>query len=364
MKNLVILCSFILVFDSVGFSQAYRPRNKATVIFHANVTRDSVSQFLYSYDILSEKSSKEVCDEFTLDLVDSLLTNNRTKITSLRNKKWYIDGGEGFIYGDPASRFLDIPPENGLAPGESMTISFKSSGLPSIMTYYAQSFAPPFNEDELDSLYELGYTDAQLFPDWKDNSYKNETVAPNTDLLNLSQTILLDTLIFYKHQCVNLGWLRDDKSREHECEETMRGKNWDKKEEVVKMRRWEVDESWEFDRDWNNGIIGVLDRRLDMAKRALTRGDSVVARRDLQIFVMEVELVNRLGEKEEARSQKPEVRGQKPVMTSEAYALLKYNAEYLIDRLPERPGRGDGGEHRGKKREARSRKQEGGFVIC
>ncbi len=27
-----------------------------------------------------------------------------------------------------------------------------------------------------------------------------------------------------------------------------------------------------------------------------------------------------------------------PIMTSEAYALLKYNAEYLIDRLPEGKG--------------------------
>ncbi len=80
----------------------------------------------------------------------------------------------------------------------------------------------------------------------------------------------------------------------------------------------------------------MLDKRLEKAKKALTRGDSVGARRDLQIFVMEVELLHRLGGKQEARSEKSEVRSQTPVMTSEAYALLKYNAEYLIDGLPER----------------------------
>ncbi len=31
-------------------------------------------------------------------------------------------------------------------------------------------------------------------------------------------------------------------------------------------------------------------------------------------------------------------RSQTPVLTAEGYALLKYNAEYLIDRLPERNG--------------------------
>ena len=39
----------------------------------------------------------------------------------------------------------------------------------------------------------------------------------------------------------------------------------------------------------------------------------------------------------------------KTTMTSEAYALLKYNAEYLIDKLPERHGKGDEGEGRGNK---------------
>ena len=157
----------------------------------------------------------------------------------------------------------------------------------------------------------------------------------------------MDTIASYKHRSVALGWLSNDKSRERECEKTIRGRGWYKKHEIGKIRRWEVNGSWDFDKDWNNGIIGMLDKRLDMAKRALMRGDSVKARRELQIFVMEVELVYGLGEKpdvrskkQEARNKKSEVRGQKEVMTGEAYALLKYNAEYLIDRLPAERRRG------------------------
>ena len=42
---------------------------------------------------------------------------------------------------------------------------------------------------------------------------------------------------------------------------------------------------------------------------------------------MEVEMLNDVSKKFEDRKQAP-------IMTSEAYALLKYNAEYLIDKLP------------------------------
>ena len=165
-------------------------------------------------------------------------------------------------------------------------------------------------------------------------------VGPVTPPADGPLVTFLDTLISFKHQSVTLGWLGNDKSRERECEKTIRGRGWYKKHEIGKIRSWEVNDRWEFDKDWNNGIVGVLDKKLEKAKLALMRGDSVKARRELQIFAMEVDLVYWLGEGREGRSKKSEIRDQKAVMTSEAYALLKYNAEYLIDRLPEERGRG------------------------
>jgi hypothetical protein len=60
-----------------------------------------------------------------------------------------------------------------------------------------------------------------------------------------------------------------------------------------------------------------------------------------------VELVSRLGG--ETTGQRSKVKSQNPVITSEACALLKYNAEYLIDRLPEKHGRPEEGRREGRR---------------
>jgi hypothetical protein len=263
---------FVLA-GTTAFSQVYRPQNQATVFFKPLVTINSDSEFTYSYTVTSSPASKEIFDHFGLFLNDSLLIENQTPIQAPTNKKWYIDGSFGFISGTPASRFLEIPPDNGLAPGESMTFSFESRGLPSIQPYYAQSFAPPYRAAEYDSLLEAGYTEAQLSPDWKKNSYKGVTIAPYVFYSPLSASAWLDTLISYKHQALALGWID------------------------------------------NQGIANSLDQKLDNAKSKLQRGDTTAAKNSLQAFVNEVEAQN----------------GKH--LTSEAYALLKFNAQYLISKL-------------------------------
>ena len=91
-------------------------------------------------------------------------------------------------------------------------------------------------------------------------------------------TTFLDTLISYKHQALALKWID------------------------------------------NGGVANSLDQKLENARRKLESGDSATARNILEAFVNEVE----------AQKDKH--------LTSEAYALLKFNAEYLIDRLPS-PGK-------------------------
>ncbi len=68
----------------------------------------------------------------------------------------------------------------------------------------------------------------------------------------------------------------------------------------------------------NQGIANSLDSKLDNAKKRLAAGDTTAAKNILNAFVNEVEAQN----------------GKH--LTSEAYTLLKYNAEYLIERLPEK----------------------------
>ncbi len=169
----------------------------------------------------------------------------------------------------------------------------------------------------------------------------NQAIAIS-DTVVTPTSALIDTLISLKHQAVAKGWLRENRDRGHDIDEMMRGNEWYKEGEFKKFRSWEVGKDWDFDHDWNNGIVEVLDKRLDMAKRALSHGDSVMTRRNLEIFVMEVELLNNL-------SAKLVKRGEEPIITSDGYLSLKFNAEYLIDRLPERHSEGSGGGRRDKR---------------
>lgn len=182
MKKIIVLVSCILLYHSLALSQIIHPQNRAIVAFHAKVIEDSDFHFLYSYEIANQESSAEAFDSFTLLLVDSLLAYDYTTVQTPTNKKWYIDGDGsiGSVSGAAASRFFNLPlaPADALFPGESMSFSFPSPGLPSIRTYYAQSFALPLTIEEMDSLHALGYTDKQIMPSWKDDSYKNQTVTP------------------------------------------------------------------------------------------------------------------------------------------------------------------------------------------
>ncbi|MFA6540269.1 MAG: hypothetical protein WCT99_01600, partial [Bacteroidota bacterium] len=87
----------------------------------------------------------------------------------------------------------------------------------------------------------------------------------------------------------------------------------------------------------DDGIVRNIEKRIEKAKKELVKGDSVKARQELEKLVKKVEkLYKRTGEAEK------EKHGNETVISSEAYALLKYNADYLIDRLPREKGRKKG----------------------
>ncbi len=316
----VILC---LCWQLTGWSQNYHAQNKAIVIFNASVFINNDDTYIYSYLVTSSTRSEEVFNDFTLYLVDSLLTSNQTIIEGPTNKKWYIDGeSDQFIGGSPASRTLDLPPENGLAPGESIKFSFKSMGLPSINLFYARSFAPQYSAAEYDSLLGVGYTQAQLSPDWKDNAYKGLTIAPHIFYSPITTLTFLDTLLSYTRQSAELGWLAPMHSG----------------------RRTDWDDDCDNDERPQDGIAGNIERRLKLAQRELQREDSVKARKELQTLLQKVERIWKRSQdedKKKGRDRKEELRNRNDriIMTSEAYALLKYNLEYLIERLPEKARR-------------------------
>ncbi len=318
-------------------AQSLEPGNRIDVSVAVAMQKMSQMQTEYSYTVSSlQESVQKVWSYF---VITNVSLNHVGKVYS--PSKWEF----GIPDNTPKAEIRWVNIDEGIPPGSSLTgFTFEATGTPGIVNYYAEGYhnvpqwPGPVEEDSIP-----GYDDLTPYGP----GIVGKTVGP-VEPPDLSvMTSILDTLISYKHQCLMLGWLRDDKSRKPDCDEIMKGRDWYKNGEFEKFRKWEPDESWEFDHDWNSGIVRVLDRRLDKTKRELSRGDSVRARKDLEIFVMEVEMLNNLSKKLEARNKQSEVRDRSPIMASEAYALLKYNAEYLIDRLPERHGKVD--ERRGKK---------------
>jgi hypothetical protein len=312
--KLVIAIALLFLISQSAFTQIHRPRNSVVVYFKTNVSQSQLGEYSYEYLITSSTQNQEIVDGFNLEIGDKRLAHNEIDIQSSNKKKWYISGSSlGLIDGAPASRFLEIPPENGLGPGESIGFSFTTEALPSIKRFYAQSFAPPYTEDEVDSLRSAGYSDNQLFPDWKDNSYRGITIGPQMPDSPFVALRFLDTLLSYARQSAELGWLGRD--RDDDCDN---------------------------DEHPQDGIVRNIERRLTLAQRSLQKGDSVKARRDLETLVKKVDRIWKRGQEEEKKQDSGKSRGEgrdekgKIIMTSEAYALLKYNTEYLIDRLPER----------------------------
>ncbi len=104
-------------------------------------------------------------------------------------------------------------------------------------------------------------------------SFTGKTVGPTAPPATFNAISFLDYIINMKHQAASLGWID------------------------------------------NSGIVISLDVKLDNAKKKLTQGDNTTVKNILGALINEVE----------AQAGKH--------LTSEAYALLKYNAAYLINNL-------------------------------
>ena len=139
-------------------------------------------------------------------------------------------------------------------------------------------------------------------------NFLGTTIAPTAPPYSLIVVSWIDTLLSYTRQSTELGWLGRD--RDNDCDN-------DEKPE--------------------DGIVRNIEQRLRKAKRQLERRDSVLARRELEKLVSKVERLWKRSQDEDNRDKRDRwEKRDKVVMTSEAYALLKYNTEYLIDRLPDR----------------------------
>lgn len=176
-----------------------------------------------------------------------------------------------------------------LKPGQSLSgFSLDSYGLPGIRDFMA--------EPSLDS-------DADYYPGWesvKDAEYpsqaiiakvkeleekvsiRGKTIGPTAPPADFKPIEFLDYIISQKHEAFSLGWIK------------------------------------------NKGIENSLDAKLDNAKKKIEAGDNKTAKNILNAFINEVEAQGC-----ETYEKCP---GGKH-LTPEAYALLKYHVQYLMEKL-------------------------------
>jgi hypothetical protein len=175
-----------------------------------------------------------------------------------------------------------LPPVSTLKPEDFQKFSLDSKGLPKIMRYWAEGWTEPYTVSEYDSLrYIAGYSADEVSPPWYEDAYQGKTIAPVLPPDPFEHSTFLDTVINQPDRAESLEWISDQ------------------------------------------SFADELNNQLQQTRSHLVAGDSVKAAAALSNFVDVVEATNA---------------GQGPPgasLTSEGYALLYFNAKYLLDRLPE-----------------------------
>ncbi len=163
------------------------------------------------------------------------------------------------------------PDQHEISPGDSLSgFGFVSNLLPGITDFYAEGYTPPpYYEGAAEEGPIHGYDDLTPYGP----GIVGKTVGPVLPSEPFLPIAFLDTLISYTHQAYDLGWIKNQK------------------------------------------VVKHLDKTFEHAKKRLEKGSIPRAIKALRASVKRVET------------------RKKRHLTSEAYALLRFNTEYLIDQL-------------------------------
>ncbi len=263
----------------------YDPGNKVDPTVKTHVAWDKeTSGYVYSFRVSNGNQAKQVLStiiiEFDASLYGQVAPNadwdmNLHRINMPDTWEWF--NPEGILLGKNQDGF-----------------SYKSKGLPSIMdmAFFGMRRirfsgpSPTYDPDEIHDSFDR-VMDALLaqYPHAED-TVKGKTLGPTAPPADFKPLDFLDYIISMKHEAFTLGWIT------------------------------------------NKGIEQSLDAKLDSAKKKLEKGDTKTAKNILGAFINEVE----------AQGCETYEGGSAPCppgkhLTPEAYALLKYNVQYLIERL-------------------------------
>jgi hypothetical protein len=193
--------------------------------------------------------------------------------------------------------------------GTSGTFSILSRGIPRIAAFYIQGPVNALNTSDDPSQFEQ-----QFYENIYLNSFSGSTIAPAKPPSAYEPIEFLDTLLSYVHQSHELGWINNTRDDDAEADERA-----------------------------EDGIVKNLDKRLRQTRDLIVKDKIGAAKGRLTMFLNKVERLWDRQQKEDKRNR----RNPKIIFTSEAYALLKYNGEYLLDHLTE-PKEGKDGKDKGR----------------
>ncbi len=329
-KSLTATAIFFVMFISTVFAEIPTPLLNVTV--SAQVAMDSATGiYSYSYEVYNPPVNSGQIRSFDIDVTIGP-QNARLNWEGLIQSSCYsknvsehilqkinivpvgIDGPPGYVPDFPKMRIWDCgfsldgtagwgssDDPYRILPGKKLGgFKLTSHGLPGIREATLQ---PAIDYDNLPPEY---WENVELTKQLQDNLvYKTKTIGPTAPPADFKPIDFLDYIVSLKQQSYNLGWI-------------IQGKNEDKGKEEGEEK----------------GIMKSLDKKLANAREKLVEGDTEEAVEKLNSFIHEVEALFK-GDKEEKKekSDMQDADKEHDHITSAAYALLKYNAQYLIGRL-------------------------------
>ncbi len=283
---------FVLEWDNPEYGwqvTVYDPPNKVKPVISATIEFDSdKKEYRYIYEVANNEGAVQVLESIFVEYSSPVYeaevpfpVEDWYSEDYERKSAWQWGKSGGDIYGIPAGHM-----ESGL--------SFKSKGIPAINDAYffgdqRKIFSGPGDTDTEEVTILFDEIFERLEEEYKEKfkTVIKRTVGPGELPEEQTPIETIESLIKMKHEAQDLGWIKAE---------------------------------------GGDGIIQALDSKLDNAKKAIDKGNKKSARRILEAFVLQVEAQGC------ATSEGcPEGKHLSP----EAYALLKFNAEYLISELDE-----------------------------
>ena len=260
------------------------PRNRLTVHI-SSIAKSRPVGYQYRYYLLNDVSSLQSVNEFLVEAtIDSIISSQNPKhwdFTKVLNGHLF-DWEADMLF----KRYID--------PGmQDSAFSAVSPFPPHIAKCYFRGFNPvvdprvqePFSLDEWKS-------------NVRDNSASGFTVAPETPPTTHGSVGFADSLNSYLLQSRTLGWFTN-------------------RPDTSKPLAGELA---------TDSIMTRLTKRLTRVRNALVANDSATARTELTRFINKVQSLYK--ETNDGDQAPGEI-----VLTSEAYALLKFNAQFLLAKI-------------------------------